>query len=93
LEDLLQSVEAILISYAQALLIDQHALSTAQEQNDVVRAQEILQGAFRTDVRPLVVEARLRNGGALSPIDTFRQAKVREKLIAERGKKTIATGL
>jgi L-rhamnose isomerase / sugar isomerase len=93
LEDLLQSVEAILISYAQALLIDQHALATAQEQNDVVRAQEILQGAFRTDVRPLVAEARLRNGGALSPIDTFRQAKVREKLISERGKKTIATGL
>ncbi len=93
LEDLLQSVEAILISYAQALLIDQHALATAQEQNDVVRAQEILQGAFRTDARPLVAEARLRSGGALSPIDTFRQAKVREKLITERGKKTIATGL
>jgi L-rhamnose isomerase / sugar isomerase len=93
LEDLLQSVEAILISYAQALLIDQPALANAQEQNDVVRAQEILQGAFRTDVRPLVAEARLRSGGAISPIDTFRQAKVREKLISERGKKTIATGL
>jgi L-rhamnose isomerase/sugar isomerase len=93
LEDLLQSVEAILISYAQALLIDQDALANAQEQNDVVSAQEILQGAFRTDVRPLVAEARLRNGGALSPIDTFRRIKVREKLITERGKKTIATGL
>ena len=54
LEDLLQSVEAIMIAYAQALLVDTKALSEAQEANDVSRAQEILQSAFRTDVRPLV---------------------------------------
>src|SRR5690349_18961434 len=56
LEDLLQSVEAILITYAQALLVDRSALQSAQQNNDVVRAQEILQNAFRTDVRPLVAE-------------------------------------
>jgi L-rhamnose isomerase/sugar isomerase len=93
LEDLLQSVEAILIGYAQALLINQNALETAQGENDIVRAQDILQDAFRTDIRPLVAEARLRNGGALSPIDTFRRMKVRETLIKERGKMNIATGL
>jgi L-rhamnose isomerase/sugar isomerase len=51
LEDLLQSVEAIMISYAQALLVDRKALAAAQQNNDVVTAQEILQTAFRTDVR------------------------------------------
>jgi len=93
LEDLLQSVEAIKIAYAQALLIDQKALAAARENNDVVKAQEILQQAYRTDVRPLVAEARLRAGGALQPIELFRQQKVREGLIKERGLKTVATGL
>lgn len=93
LEDLLQSVEAIKIAYAQALLIDRKALGDAQSQNDVVRAQEILQSAFRTDVRPLVAEARLRAGGALNPLSLFRSLNIREKLVKERGAKTLATGL
>lgn len=93
LEDLLQSVEAIKIAYAQALLVDTRALAAAQESNDVVTAQEILQHAYRTDTRPLVAEARLRAGGALQPIQVFRSLKVRENLINERGQKTVATGL
>ena len=93
LEDLLQSVEAIQLAYAQALLVDRVALDEARESNDVVRAQEILQDAFRTDVRPLVAEARLRAGGALNPLALFRQLNVRQQLISERGAKTVATGL
>ena len=93
IEDLLQSVEAIKIAYAQALLVDVAALVEAQQQNDVAKAQEILQAAYRTDVRPLLAEARLRVGGALSPIDVFRTQKIRESLIKQRGEKTVATGL
>lgn len=93
LEDLLQSVEGIMMSYAQALSVDKKALEEAQNNNDVVRAQEILQNAFRTDVRALVAEARLRAGGALNPLELYRSQKVRENLIAERGLKTVATGL
>jgi L-rhamnose isomerase / sugar isomerase len=93
LEDLLQSVEAIKIAYAQALLIDRKALASAQQDNDVVLAQEILQAAYRTDVRPLVAEARRRAGGALQPLELFRSLKVREKLLKERGAKSVATGL
>src|SRR5690606_2656480 len=80
LEDLLQSVEAIMIAYAQALLVDRKALSEAQSNNDVVHAQELLQGAYRTDVRPFVAEARMRAGGALQPLTLFRNLKVREQL-------------
>ena len=93
LEDLLQSVEAIKIAYAQSLLIDRKALATAQNENDVTRAQEILQTAYRTDVRPLVAEARMQAGGALKPLALFRDLKVRERLIKERGAKSLATGL
>ena len=93
LEDLLQSVEAIMIAYAQALTVDRKKLNAAQEANDVVAAQEILQHTFRTDLRPLVAEARLRSGGALHPLQFFRDQKLRAQLIKERGTQTIATGL
>lgn len=93
LEDLLQSVEAIQIAYAQALLVDRQALNAAQLENDTVCCQEILQTAYRTDVRALVAEARLRGGGALEPLGLYRELKVREMLIGERGLKTMATGL
>jgi L-rhamnose isomerase/sugar isomerase len=93
LEDLLQSVEAIMISYAQALLVDRIKLEEAQNDNDVVTSQEILQKAFRTDTRSLVAEARLRSGGAINPLGLFRTDKVRTNLIKERGLNTIATGL
>ncbi|MGE6355538.1 TIM barrel protein [Flavobacterium sp. NPDC079362] len=93
LEDLLQSVEAIMIAYAQALLVDRKALEIAQQENDVVKAQEILQDAFRTDVRAVVAEARLRSGAALNPVELYRSLSVRKNLIGERGLKTMATGL
>lgn len=93
LEDLLQSVDGIMMAYAQALSVDRNALEEAQAINDVVRCQEILQNAFRTDVRALTAEARLRAGGALNPLGLYRHLKVRENLIAERGLKTVATGL
>lgn len=93
LEDLLQSVEAIMIAYAQALLVDREALKQAQLKNDAVAAQELLQAVFRTDVRPLVAEARRRAGGALDPLKVFRDLEVRNELIRKRGAVTVATGL
>jgi L-rhamnose isomerase/sugar isomerase len=93
LEDLLQSVEAIQMAYAQALLVDAEALEAAQLSNDVALAQEILQDAYRTDVRPLVAEARLRAGGALNPVGLFRALNVRQALVNERGAKAVSTGL
>lgn len=93
LEDLLQSVEAIMISYAQALLVDRAALADAQEAQDPVRAQEVLQAAYRTDVRTLVAEARLRAGGALDPLGLFRSAQIRSGLINSRGARAVSTGL
>jgi L-rhamnose isomerase/sugar isomerase len=93
LEDLIQSLEAIRLAYAQALIVDQLALEEAREANDVAGAQEILQGAFRTDLRPLLQEARRRSGGALDPLGAYRKLQVREKWIEKRGSRVQATGL
>ncbi|SDM45670.1 sugar isomerase [Kriegella aquimaris] len=93
LEDLIQSLEAIQEAYAKALLVDQEQLKVAQQQNDVVQCQEILQNAYRTDVRPLLERARLQMGSALHPLMTYRSLQVRDNLIKERGRHTVATGL
>lgn len=93
LEDLLQSVEALMLAYAQALCVDRAALTVAQERNDAVAAQEILQDVFRTDLRPLLAEARLRKGAALYPLQFFREKKLRDALVQERGTLNISTGL
>lgn len=93
LEDLLQSVEAIQLALAQALVVDWNKLKDAQNNNDIVMAQEILQDAFRTDMRPLLAEARLQNNAALNPLSAYRELNVRTELIKDRGEGTVATGL
>jgi len=74
-------------------LVNQDELKQAQLNNDVVFAQELLQDAYRTDVRPLLAQARLARGGALNPIQAYRSLDVRRSLIEERGRHTVASGL
>lgn len=93
LEDLMQSTTSVQHTIAQALLVDGDALRDAQDDNDPVRCQGLLQQAFRTDVSPLVAEARRRNGAAIDPVATFRTLGYRAATIAERGHDTVSTGL
>ena len=93
LEDIIQSLEAILEAYAKALLIDQNQLKESQQAHDVAKCQEILQDAYRTDVRPLLQEARLWRGGALHPLNAYRALGIRKTLVSERGKNSKASGL
>jgi L-rhamnose isomerase/sugar isomerase len=93
MEDLLQSVESIKIAYARALLVDYDSLKIAQASNDIAQSQRILQEAFRTDVRPLVMESIYRKGGALDPLTAYRAFDIRNQLIAARGIDSKSTGL
>jgi L-rhamnose isomerase/sugar isomerase len=93
LEDLIQATDAMQIALAQALCVDRSALASAQDANDAALAQEILHAAFRGDVRPLVAEARRRNGAALAPLAAYRAAGYREQMIARRGRDAVATGI
>ncbi len=93
LEDLLQSVQNILSTYAKALLVDRAVLAIAQQNNDVLAAEELLRDVFATDTRALVAEAARQAGGAGDPIGVYRALGIREQLIEKRGKKSVATGL
>lgn len=93
LEDLLQSVQNILVTYAKALLVDRPALYEAQEHNDVLAAEETLRDVFALDTRALVAEASRQLGGAIDPVGVFRAMNIRSQLIKQRGASSVATGL
>jgi L-rhamnose isomerase/sugar isomerase len=93
LEDLIQATDAIQHSLALALCVNRLDLAEAQQANDPARAAEVLHRASRTDVRPLVAEARRRNGAALDPLATFRAVGYRAATVDERGSESVATGL
>ena len=56
--EMIQSLVALQISYAKALIVNRPALAAAQEADDIVTAEEIIKSAFATDVRPLLWKVR-----------------------------------
>jgi L-rhamnose isomerase/sugar isomerase len=93
LEDLIQATDALQVALAQALCVNRDDLADAQSANDPARAAEVLHRGFRTDVRPLVAEARRRNGAALDPLATYRAVGYRAAAVTSRGSDAVATGL
>ena len=93
MEDLLQSITSIKISFAKALLVDYKKLKSAQKTNDISACQAILQDAFNMDVRSLVSESCYGLGGAIDPLEAYRSLEIRKELIEERGLDSKSTGL
>lgn len=93
LEDMAQATDQIQNTVAQVALLDLAELAGAQDANDPAMAAEILQRAYRTDVRPVVAEARRRNGAALDPVLALRCVGYRRAMVSERGSSSLATGL
>jgi L-rhamnose isomerase / sugar isomerase len=93
IEDLAQATDAIQHTLALALCVDRQSLAAAQAADDPALAAEILHAAYRSDVRPLVAEARRRNGAALDPVTAFRRSGYRAAITAARGSGHVATGL
>jgi L-rhamnose isomerase / sugar isomerase len=84
LESLISSANEIRRAYTQALLVDREALETYQQENDALMASDTLKRAYRTDVEPILAEARRRTGGAIEPISAYRASGYREKVARER---------
>lgn len=91
--DLLESLESIGLAFIKASLIDYESLHEAQERNDISHCSAVLQDAFQTDVRPILREYRVRYGGAYDPVGWFKDQKVRDRLIEQRGQNIKASGL
>ena len=84
-EAMLQSVLNCQEAYAKALLIDQDALGEAQAAGDVLGAHRVLQDAFKTDVRPLLMEWRESQGLNPDPVAAHRASGYQAKVNQERG--------
>jgi len=84
IESLISSANEIRRAYAQALLVDRGALESHQSENDALMASETLKRAYRTDVEPILAEARRRAGGAIDPVATYRASGYRARVASER---------
>jgi len=84
IESLMTSATELGRAFVQAHLVDRAALEAYQESNDPVMALQTLKRAFTTDVAPVLAMARLRSGGAIDPVATYRESGYRHRKIDER---------
>ncbi len=84
IESLIYSAATVLSMYTRALLVDRPVLHNYQESNDVIMARDTLMSAYETNVQPIVAMARVRDGGAIDPIATYRTSGYRQCKSAER---------
>jgi L-rhamnose isomerase/sugar isomerase len=85
IEAAIQSVVNLQTAYAKALLVDRRRLAEAQRGGDIVGAEETLQAAFQTDVRPLLAVVRQEMGVPEDPLSAFRASGYQERIAEERG--------
>ena len=69
---------------ARALLLDRDALTAAQEDGDVLAANEIFMDAFYTDVRPLLAAWREERGLPADPMRAYLASGYQEQIEADR---------
>ena len=86
IESLMVSAMEVQRAYAQALLVDRTLLEGYQDSNDALMATTTLKQAFRTDVEPILAQARLDKGAAIDPVAAFRASGYRAKVAEERPK-------
>jgi len=84
IEAMIQTVAVAQALYAKAALVDYDRLLLAQRQADLVRAEECLQDAFATDVRPAIRDWRAARGLPADPLEAFREGGYLQKITAAR---------
>lgn len=72
-------------AYAKALIVPRAKWQEAQASGDVIAAHEILNDAFRTDVRPLLMQVREEMGVPTDPLAVYRASDYEAKIATERG--------
>lgn len=84
IESLMCSAVEVQRAFVQASLVDRDALAAFQQDNDALMASQILKKAFRTDVDPILKQARKLSGGAIDPVAAFRESRYRETVALDR---------
>jgi len=72
-------------AFAKALIVERSALAAAQQSGGVLSAHEILNRAYKTDVRPLLAQVRAEMGVSRDPLDAYRRSGYEQKIARERG--------
>lgn len=80
----IRSITNVQEAVTKALLIDQSALQSAQNEGDVLGANDVLMDAYNTDVRPLLREFREDKGLDGDPLAAFKRSGYLEKIASER---------
>jgi L-rhamnose isomerase/sugar isomerase len=84
IQAVIRSVLNVQEATAKALLVDHAALKAAQDDGDVLGANEVLMDAYHTDVRPLLRSVREDMGLDPDPIGAYKRSGYLEKVRAER---------
>ncbi len=72
-------------AYAKALIVSRPQLAAAQAAGEVLAAHQILNDAFRTDVRPLLAQVREELDAPIDPLAAYRASGYEQLIAAERG--------
>ncbi len=70
----IQSVCNLQTAYAKALIVDRQSLAEAQAAGEIIDAEQILQRAAETDVRPLLERVRLEMDLDPNPLTAYRKS-------------------
>ena len=93
IESMLSSAEAIVGSYARAMLVDRTALEQAQRDNDTMMAFQALRRAYHVDVAPILAMARMEAGGAIDVLAAYRASEWRARKAQERRSVGLGSGI
>ncbi len=72
-------------AYAKAQLVQRAKLEEARQAGNVLEAHNILNAAYKTDVRPLLAQVREEMGAPIDPLAAYKASGYEEKIRAERG--------
>ncbi|GLV56085.1 L-rhamnose isomerase [Dictyobacter sp. S3.2.2.5] len=82
---MIRSILNVQTQFAKALLIDFSAVKRAQEQQDVLAAENAVREAFEFDVTPLLYAVREEIGVPVDPMRAYLQSDYGQRILA-RGK-------
>jgi L-rhamnose isomerase/sugar isomerase len=89
IEETIQTVVMAQQLFAKAALVDHAALSQAQAKCDLIRSESLLQDAFNTDVRPVILQWRDSKGLPRLPLQAFLESGYLERVTKERSARNL----